>query len=86
MAEGREFTLLPFDAEISTREAAELLKMSRPHLVKLLEQGIMPFKKAGTHTRIKLKNVIKFQKNLEENRNNKLNFLTKQAEDLELGY
>ena len=86
MAEGREFTLVPSDAEIGTQEAADILKVSRPHLVKLLEEGVIPFKKAGTHRRIKLKHVIKLQKSLEENRNKKLDFLTKQAQDLDLGY
>jgi excisionase family DNA binding protein len=86
MAEGREFTLVPTDAEIGTQEAADILKVSRPHLVKLLEQGIIPFKKAGTHRRIKLKHVIEFQKSREVNRNKKLDFLTKQAQDLDLGY
>jgi excisionase family DNA binding protein len=86
MAEGREFTLVPSDAEIGTQEAADMLKVSRPHLVKLLEQGTIPFKKAGTHRRIKLKHVVEFRKRREENRNKKLDFLTKQAQDLDLGY
>jgi excisionase family DNA binding protein len=86
MAEGREFTLLSSDAEIGTQEAADMLKVSRPHLVKLLEQGIIPFKKTGTHRRIKLKHVLEYQKSREVNRNKKLDFLTKQAQDLDLGY
>lgn len=86
MAEGKSFTLIPSDAEISTQQAADMLNVSRPHLVKLLEEGIIPFKKVGTHRRIELKHLIGYQQKSEENRDKKLDFLTKQAQELNLGY
>jgi excisionase family DNA binding protein len=86
MAEGKSFTLIPSDSEISTQQAADMLNVSRPHLVKLLEEGIIPFKKVGTHRRIELKHLIGYQQKSEENRDKKLDFLTKQAQELNLGY
>ncbi len=86
MAEGKSLTLIPSDAEVSTQQAADMLNVSRPHLVKLLEEGEIPFKKVGTHRRIELKSLIEYEKRFKEKRNEKLAFLVQQAQDLNLGY
>ena len=86
MAQGKSFSLIPSDSEIGTQQAADMLNVSRPHLVKLLEEGMIPFKKIGTHRRIELKHLVEYQQKTLENRNNKLNFLTKQAQEFNLGY
>lgn len=86
MAQGKSFTLIPSDSEISTQQAADMLNVSRPHLVKLLEDGLIPFKKTGTHRRIELKHLIAYQQKTAENRKDKLDFLVKQAQELNLGY
>jgi excisionase family DNA binding protein len=86
MAQGKSFTLIPSDSEIGTQQAADILNLSRPYLVKLLEQGIIPFKKVGTHRRIELKHLIEIQKKSEKITSNKLDFLAKQAQELDLGY
>jgi excisionase family DNA binding protein len=86
MAQRKFITILPSDTEVSTRQAASLLNVSRPHLVKLLEQGEIPFKKVGTHRRIQLKNLLEYEQRLKENRKEKLDFLARQAQDLNLGY
>jgi excisionase family DNA binding protein len=78
--------LLPSDSHISIEQAADLLNVFPPQLVKLLEEGIIPFKKAGTHRRIELKHLVEYQQKTLENRNNKLNFLANQAQELSLGY
>jgi excisionase family DNA binding protein len=86
MAQGKSFTLIPSDSEVSTQQAADMLNVSRPHVVKLLEDGVIPFKKVGTHRRIELKHLIKYQQKNEQNRTDKLDFLTKQSQELNLGY
>jgi excisionase family DNA binding protein len=47
MAEGKALSLIPSESELSTQQAADMLNVSRPHIVKLLEQGSIPFKKDG---------------------------------------
>jgi len=86
MAEGKSITLIPSDTELSTQQAADMLNVSRPHLVKILEAGEIQFKKAGTHRRIELKNLIEYDSKIKQNRKEKLNFLVKQAQELKLGY
>jgi len=86
MAEGKSVVLLPTDAELSTQEAAELLKVSRPHIVKLLEQQKIPYRKVGSHRRIQLKDLLKYEEAVKKDRRSFLNELTKEAQDLELGY
>jgi excisionase family DNA binding protein len=86
MAEGRSITIVPSDAEISTQQAADMLNISRPHLVKLLENGEIPFKKVGTHRRVDFKDIIAYEKKLKEMREENLDFLSRQAQDLNLGY
>jgi excisionase family DNA binding protein len=86
MAQGKSITLIPSDAEVSTQQAADMLNVSRPHLVKLLEGGEIPFKKVGAHRRIALRHLMDYEKKLKENRREKLDFLTEQAQELNLGY
>lgn len=86
MAEGKSITLIPSDSEISTQQAAEMLNVSRPHLVKLLEQGEIPFKKVGSHRRVLLKDLMGYEKRLAKTREEQLDFLAKQAQNLNLGY
>lgn len=86
MAKGKSVTLIPSETEISTQQAADILNISRPHLVKILENGIIPFSKVGKHRRIKLQDLIHFEKELKLERKKSLEFLAKQAQELNLGY
>jgi excisionase family DNA binding protein len=86
MAEGKSITLLPSDAQVSTQQAADLLNVSRPHLIKLLEKGEMPFKKVGAHRRVELKDVIAYEEKKKKNRKDQLDFLSRQAQELNMGY
>ena len=86
MAEGKSISLVPSDSEVSTQQAADMLNVSRPHIVKLLEQGVIPYKKAGSHRRILLEDLLKYDEKLNDQRNSSLKFIAKQAQELGLGY
>lgn len=71
---------------ISIQQAADILNVSRPHVVKLLEEGIIPFKKVGSHRRMLLEDVLVYANHQKETRKENLQFLTQQAQELNLGY
>jgi excisionase family DNA binding protein len=86
MSEGRSISLIPSDSEVSTQQAADMLNVSRPHLVKLLETGKIPFKKVGSHRRILLQDLVTYENRLANEREKQLTFLADQAQKLNLGY
>jgi excisionase family DNA binding protein len=71
---------------ISTKQAAEFLNVSRPHIVKLLESGRIPFTKVGTHRRIRVEDFLAYKEKMEKKRSNALDKLATEAQDLEMGY
>jgi excisionase family DNA binding protein len=58
---GSGVTVVPLGTELTTAETAELLNVSRPHVIKMLEAGEMPYHKVGTHRRVLLEDVLKFR-------------------------
>ena len=86
MSEGKSITIVHLESEVSTQEAADLLKVSRPHLVKLLESNRIPFKKVGSHRRILISDLLAYENELIKVREENLRLLAKQAQELNLGY
>lgn len=67
MSQGKPFSIVPIATEVTTQKAAEILGCSRPHLVKLLEDGKIEFTKVGKHRRIMFEDVLKYKKLMKEN-------------------
>lgn len=66
MGQGKLISLVPVATEMTTQAAAEILGCSRPHLVKLLEDGKIEFTKVGKHRRIKFDDIKKYKMEMKE--------------------
>jgi excisionase family DNA binding protein len=86
MAAGRAVAIVPRDAELTTQEAADILNVSRPFIVQLLREGKLPYRKVGTHRRIRLEDVTAFKAAIDQDRRRVLDELVIQAQELDMGY
>lgn len=84
MARGNAVRVLPVKAELSTQQAADLLNVSRPHLVKLLERGEIPYHRAGSHRRVVLEDLLVYRKRRDWERHDALDEITRISEELGL--
>lgn len=83
MAKGNAVTVLPVRAELTTQEAAQLLNISRPTLIQLLDQGALPHRRVGTHRRVRFDAVMAYKRRLHDDRKAALAELA--AYDQEIG-
>jgi excisionase family DNA binding protein len=85
-AAGETVTVQSLSQEMSTQEAADYMGVSRPHVVKLLETGKIPFYKVGSHRRVKRKDVLEYDQKITQLREKALAELAAEGQRLGLGY
>lgn len=83
MARGNTVALAPVQAELTTRQAADLLQVSRTFLVRLLDEGRIPCRKVGSHRRVRSEDILAYRRDTESRRRDALDELT--AQDQKLG-
>lgn len=86
MSEGKAFSLIPMDKELTTQQAADILNVSRPYLNKILDLGDIAHRKVGRNRRIKFSDLMEYKKSQEQKSNAALQELAEQAQELDMGY
>ena len=86
MAAGRGISLIPENAELTTVEAAEVLNVSRPYLIKMLSEGALPYRKVGKHRRIRMEDVMAYKARIDREREAVLDELAADAQENDMGY
>jgi excisionase family DNA binding protein len=86
LAAGNEVVVEVRTDELTTQQAANFLRVSRPFLVGLLEKGQLPFRKVGSHRRVLLSDLESYKQRIDEQRLQALAQLAAQAQELGMGY
>jgi len=86
MAQGNAMMLVPAHHELTTQQAADMLLVSRPYFVKLLESNQIPFRRVGPRRRVKFSDLLAYMEKSKSDSNDALRELAAQAQELDMGY
>ncbi len=81
LARGDSVTIVPVGKEITTQQAADLLNVSRQYLVRLLNEGRIPYTKTGKHRRLRIEDALAFKEQRDRDRKAKLDELAQMSEE-----
>ena len=84
LARGRAVSIVPVHAELTTQQAADLLNVSRPFLIKQLQAGKIPFRKVGTHRRIRMEELMAYRRQQSRERREALDEMARVSQKLGL--
>jgi excisionase family DNA binding protein len=84
MAKGNAVSLVPIQAELTTQQAADLLCVSRPYFIKLLDEGQIPFRKVGAYRRVKAADVLAYIKEYQQSATQAMRELVEESQALGL--
>jgi excisionase family DNA binding protein len=84
LAQGTDVTILPMHAAVTTQRAAEILGVSRPHLIKLLERGDIEYHKVGKHRRIRVLDLLVYKDQRDSRRRQVIDQIKADSEELGL--
>lgn len=82
MAKGDAVTVVPVGKELTTQQAALLLNVSRQYLVRLLDQGVLPYRKTGKHRRLRVEDVLAYRERRDRERRADLDELSRYTEEI----
>jgi excisionase family DNA binding protein len=85
-AKGDAVAVVPVAAEVTAQQAAELLRVSRPFVIRLIDEGKLPVRMVGTHRRIPLVDLLAFKEAHKARARAAAAELTQEVQDLDLGY
>lgn len=86
LAGGNAVKVVPVHAELTTQEAADMLNVSRPHLIKLLEDGALPFHRTGKHRRVRFTELMQYKDARDRTSAEAMAELARQAQEAGMGY
>lgn len=86
MASRQGVTLVLDDAEMTTVQAADILHVSRPFLIKLLDEGQILYRRVGKHRRIRIEDVMNYKRTIDQQREAVLDQLVVKAQEEDMGY
>ena len=82
MARQQTFVLYPESSELTTKQAAEVLGVSRPFLIRVLEAGEIPYRKVGRHRRVLMKDVLAYKQTMQVKSRAAMDELVKLSEEV----
>ncbi len=82
---GKAITIIPTHAALTTQQTADILNVSRPVFVQLIEGGEIPFRKVGTHRRVLLSDIMAYKERTDDAREQSLDELTALSQELNPG-